>query len=581
MASTQVNTKVITNFSGELTSDIIGDMNSGLVPISAGPFGKLPFSNPFKKSGLQFIEGKYSLTGSTPTQVIVQAVKAQFQIGGDASAGVLGFDIIGNAYVAQVSDLATPTPDKDVMVGYAGNSGTRGFTLSYGGGIFYDGTAGTNNGTLVVGTDGNTQVLSGVTVIYDPGAWYLQNPFSATQSGSKPSPIGNISISGTGTTVALVLNVPRPMVKFLGTTYVANGHNIFALASNYQSAVPPVASDFSGVLNPPIDEDYVIRDLKLSNDGRYMIILATKGVLSVGTPYPLNMFEQAQQAIYQPLDSAIYYWNGTDDTYTSKQVFAGLNISAVISTISTAIMFAKDLDGMVIMDTSANELARITDLGNAVYPPSPHMIDVVGKYVIFYMQVGSNVNGYVFDITTNSIYPLFSEAHIHGSVLGALLIPTIHGSAIASNSWMDYTRAKLYYFLQDNFPNSATYQSSAIHLQNYGAEIVGNYPTQVEEFGRKVRPVEARVYLPPMTGTTAFTIQLYDANLNTLIAKTYVYAAGSDITLAQGSLTMVRFGLSMKAVSGFGFAIAPSFSLPFYPEKVEIDYIDVENPSTS
>jgi hypothetical protein len=44
-------------------------------------------------------------------------------------------------------------------------------------------------------------------------------------------------------------------------------------------------------------------------------------------------------------------------------------------------------------------------------------------------------------------------------------------------------------------------------------------------------------------------------------------------------MTKVEFSIACKPISGFGATIAPSgTSLPFFTEKIEIDYIDVENP---
>ena len=576
MPTTKVKTIVLDNFSGELTSELIGTLNSGLQPVSQNPYGKLPFGNPYKIKGLQFIEKPYALSGSAPTQLIVPTVKGTFLVpnGGNLSPAVVGFDLLGNAYVIQASDPSVPTVDKDSIVKYPGITGSSSFTLTYGGGVFYDGITGT--GTIVLGTD----YTGGATPL--AGAYYINNnPFFNIQAGS---PLNQVTV---GSGITLSVDMPRPFCKFLGTLYMADGNNIVAFNSNFTQMVAGAGAN-GGWLNPGLPSDYVIRSMQVSNDGRYMIILASNRLTKTSYPYPLNLYEQAQQAIYQPIDSVIAYWNGTDVTFSTEQFFKGLNITAVVVSSTDTIMFAKDLDGVAILDLNGNVLARIEDVGSAMYPPLPHSIDAIGKLFFFMMQVGTSVNIYCFDASTNKLYPIYQDTgHAKGSILGALTVPTLHTAAIAGGvTWKDITRAKLYYFIEDGgasgLGNTDVFQQYCIHLQNYGGVITGNYATQVEEFGRKIRPVAARVFTLPMTGTTSFTLQLYDAQLNSLISKTYSYAAGTDPTLAQGSMTKVEFGIACKAVGGLGLSIAPANnSLPFFVEKVEIDYLEVDNPASN
>ncbi len=569
MPTSKVKTIVIDNFSGELTSELIGTLNSGLQPVSQNPYGKLPFGNPYKIKGLQFIEKPYALSGTTPTQVIVPTIKSVFGVGGNPTACVIGFDILGKVYGVEASDLYVPTPDKDTIVRATGINTED--TLNYGGGIFYDGVTGTN-GTLMVGSDA-------ITGSPKYGAWYTKDGLPAVIAGT--ANFYNV-ITGSGVTLAWVPNIPRPFCKFLGTMYVANGNQIVALNSVYTTVVN------STVLTPSLPPDYIIRSMQVSNDGRYMIILASNGLANIGSYTPLNIYEQAQQNVSQPIDSIIAYWNGTDIALSTEQFFKGVNITAVSISSTDTIMFAKDLDGVGIFDINGNLLIRIEDVGSAMYPPSPHSIDAIGKLFFFMMQVGTSVNIYCFDSSTNKLYPLYQDTgHAKGSILGALTVPTLHTAAIAGGTtWKDVSRAKLYYFIEDGgasgLGNTDVFQQYAIHLQNYGGTIVGNYATQVQEFGHKIRPVAIRAYTLPMTGTTSFTLQLYDAGLNSIASKTYSYAVGTDPTLAQGSMTKVEFGVACKAVGGLACSIAPANnSLPFFIEKVEVDYLEVDNPASN
>jgi hypothetical protein len=219
-----------------------------------------------------------------------------------------------------------------------------------------------------------------------------------------------------------------------------------------------------------------------------------------------------------------------------------------------------------------------------MYPPLSHSIDAVGKLFFFAMMVGSAINLYCFDSSTNKLYCLASDTgHTYGATVGALVIPTLHANnQAAGNTITEITRLKLYYFYEDYLSGTSRY-SYAIHLQNYGGVISGMYATQVEEFGRKIRPLAARVFTLPMGATTGFTLQIVDAGGNNVSGnKNYSFSAGTNPTLAQGSLNMARFSIACKPISGFGVTLAPSaISLPFFTEKIEVDYIDVENPGTN
>jgi hypothetical protein len=315
-----------------------------------------------------------------------------------------------------------------------------------------------------------------------------------------------------------------------------------------------------------------------------MLLAATQNIgISSAQASPFGV-SPVQQYVYQPCDSVICMWNGLDPGLTPTQFFTGLNISAIKVSATASIMFAKDGNGVAIMDLSGNELARIQETGTPMYPPMPHSIEVVGKLFFFVMMVGSAVNLYCFDSSTNKLYCLASDTgHTNGATVGALVIPTLHANNQANGSSIkEITRIKLYYFIED-YLSGTNHYSYAIHLQNYGGVISGIYATQVEEFGRKIRPIAARVFTLPMGSTTGFTLQVVDAAGNNISGNlNYSFSAGTNPTLAQGSLNMARFSISCKPISGFGVTLAPaSGSLPFFTEKIEIDYLDVENPPTN
>jgi len=346
--SPKIKTVVISNFSGELTPDLIGKLNSGLQPSVSNPSGRLPIGNQFRVQGLQFTEAKYSLTGSTPSATIAPTFKSQFGIGGNDYANIVAFDVLGNAYFIEASELTgTITPDKDTITRAGGLNSQD--TVAYGGGIFYDGITGSATGTIILGTDAAATSTAKV------GAYYLSGTAGYTVFGNMLNGAYLRPVTGSSSTLAWQAGVPRPIVKFGSTAYVANGRNIVALTSNYAGYQPALDTIYnSGVLNPPLPADYVIRSMQISNDGRYLIMVATQNIaIGSGQPAPFGV-SSVQQSVYQPCDSVVCMWNGSDQALTSTQFFTGLNISAVKVSSTATIMFAKDANGVAIMDLSGN-----------------------------------------------------------------------------------------------------------------------------------------------------------------------------------------------------------------------------------
>lgn len=544
-AAQKIKTLVIDNFAGEITPDLIGSLNSGLCPISLNTSGKAPTGNPYQTKGLQFLEGFQSFGGNT----FVDPVLHTFKYGAIASPSsvapapvIYGVGMEGHFYQILAANPSTPAPDADSVVKFAN---TIGDVLHWGGGIFYD--AGQN--IVVVGTD------SGV---YWSSSSALSNPSSATWT----------AVTGSGFTGSM----PRPMCQFLGTLYVGDSNKLVSLSSNYSAIVS------SNVLSPGLPAGYTIRNLEVSADGTYLVITATQQVAIADFEIDLG-----QQAVYSARDSIVLYWNGTDNGYTSLQFFKGMNIVSLKSSASQTVMFAKDSRGFGIFDTSGNRLASIDDLNtiNGInftpYPPLLFSVDVMGKMFYFQFQMGTSLDIYQFDSETNKLYSLAqSTIPSNGSVVGGCCIASVHALGVISGSWQEVTRFKLYFFFK-NLTGPA-YSAFYLHLQNYGGTIGGAYTTQYQEFGRKIRPVQLRIYTVPTVTGNSFAVRLFDLALNSLINKTYTFAAGTDSTKAQGAMTKIGFSVACKPVSSVAFSIVPIASTPFFVEKAEIDYIDIENP---
>lgn len=541
MAAQKVQTVIIDNFSGELTSELIGKLNSGLTPIGTSPFGKAVFANQFKAKGLKPMEYSYSIGGTAISATMLHTIKNWV-----SNPTISGVDSEGGFYNIGVAAVSVPTPDVDSVVKFSNSVGD---TLHYGGGLFYD----TNAQVLVVGTDSGAYVSSSNPLI---------NPTTATFSAVT----GSWNLSG----------VPRPICFFLGTLYVGDGNKLVALNSNY------TAIGNNSVLNPTLPPGYCIRSLALSQDGRYLIITAS--LRSTTNDFIVTNGPQPQ---YQPIDTVVLQWNGSDPTYSSLQVFKGLNIVSVVSSSTDMIMFGKNMDGVAIYDINGNVLATVVDVSDASYPGTPNFamyppllysVDAVGRLFFFMMQLGQQMFIYLFDASSGKLYSLYSAGFsTTGIVVGGLSIASLHANATVSGSLVEATRSKLYFFWGDL--GGPAYHKSALHLQNYGGGVQCVYTTQVEEFERKVKPVRIRVYALSVGSGATFLMRLWDASFNNLTGNlTYTYASGTDLTKAQGALTKIEFGLNSRYTNGYMFNL--NINGPMFVERVEIDYVIQENPTS-
>lgn len=546
MASKGVQTLVIDNFSGEITPDMIGSLNSGMCPIALTPYGKLPFGR-YKNRGLQFMEAPYMLSGSTPLTASLQLGKiftdAKFPV-------VYGDDILGNFFLVKVSDITVPTADLDTVIYY---TGTVGATIKYGGGIFYD----SNQSILVVGQDNGT-----------------------SSAGTSPLAIANVGTTSFVTaTTNFTVGRPRPLAFFINNLYVGNDNHLSQMNSNYSSILT------LDVINPPIPSGWTIRDMKVSPDGTYLIVVATQ-------ENRLEEFDNSagQQHQFGQNNSLVAFWNGTDLAYTSVQYFYGINITALAVSSTGAVVFGKDIEGMGIYDLAANKLIGIDDVSEngetnqfRPYPPMPYGIDSIGNFFFFLMQSGNSLFVYMFNLITRKLYCLQQIPNFgsnNGFVPGGLCIASQAGDAVISGLNNNVTKSKIYYFFKDL--SSGTAYGYALHLANYGGTVAGNYATQYEEFGRKIRPVSVRIFTYPTVTGVSFNVKLLDIKQNTLLNQTYSFAAGSDLTKSQGSLTKIEMPVKTKAVSELALQIAPnSLSSVFFIDKVEIDYLEDLNPSNS
>jgi len=223
-------TKIIDNFSGHLTRDTIGEMDSGAA-LYPSTYGNDPFSN---IGNLTWLEAPTQIdpAGAVITDLIV-AAKTRLESG---VTYVYAIGHTGRLYKIQVNDPTTYNPNYDNPVLLATLT-AQSPTFKYGSSIqFYGGTE-----MIYIGHD------KGVTKINYDGT-------------------GESFIGSAGSYTA---NVPRPSVIFQGVSYWGNATNLVAIDST--STVTTYAK-----LSPAFETGTFIRDLDVSPDGTYVQIITSR-----------------------------------------------------------------------------------------------------------------------------------------------------------------------------------------------------------------------------------------------------------------------------------------------------------------
>ena len=533
-------TLAISNFKGKIVKSTLGDVNSGSVPSFPASYGYNPIWTPFDSS-LSFLPAPTSIGGTTLTEPIVKFQTQMLASAGDGYAFGLGMS--GGMYSIQATNVAGSPNDVDTITKFTNGLGENSY---FGGGMLFSSISGTQQ--LYVCTDTNLHATSGFIF-----------PASATWS----------TITGGG---GLSTAMPHPMIEFLGKIYVANG-------SNVAESTDGATFTTNVKLSPGLPANYWIRDMQVSSDGRYLVMIASNDNFT--DTYNQN---KGNTQVWQLPDSIVALWNGTDNGYTSVQFFKGIDLSCIAVTNVTTIILGKDDEGLAMFDLSGNKINIFSDVGiagSATYSPSS--VFVAGNKLFFVTQLGNmGLSLCSYDITSQSLYNLASISSSAESVKGAVCMPSVHTNTYLSS---DVTFTKLYYSV--SYLPVATQANNKLYrltLENvFGVTFqAGQYITQVQKFAKKIKIDAVRVYCEPTTANESFVVRLSHGTglISGSSSFTYTYAAGTDATQGQGSLTLIKFNPEISSTSQLGVRIVNNGTDNVTIHKIEIDYTEVENPAT-
>lgn len=540
-------TIVIDNWSGALTRENFGNINSGLANFDTS-FGYNTFFNPGQ---LTWFKAPINLTTTLSNGLALASVQRLesnvlatyvitntghfYRLVGDGSAG---------------SDLHTLTDN--------------GETYTYGADIAFYGAA----NTLFVSHD------KGVTkVIIDSSGNYVSNAV-----------VGVWGAAG-----FTQITTRRGMKDFQGKLYVINSDASVTYANNIAEIDSTLAPTSYAKLSPSFPAGWYIRDIDVSQDLTYLTLSVS--IIPSELIAPVN--DGGNSAAGQSL---LAKWNGTDAGVTTGYSLPNFSVTALQSFSGQEMMFMYDTFGAAVFEGGNKKLTMrnskspmpgaTSSAGNFLVWANPEMywnLDTQAAAIdlgIFYygrldensptglwrvLRQTSAIGGTIYTV------PLcqFSSNRYNYVNTSDVIQTPISGQQFYS--FIDYSGSggstvnNFYSFLispPDDSPGGWT-----------GA-IAGVYQTQTQMFSQRRKITQIRVYTNPTASNNEFNLDLIgpDGKKITFGSFNYVYAAGTDVTNRQGALTRINFTPEINPSYGFGVRITNVGSANMTINKVELDH---------
>lgn len=522
-------TKIITNFQGNLTRVQDGDMNSGLAKYTT-TFGNDPFSDP---GNLTWFEAPTRIDsgGSVITDLPV-AGRPRLESG---ITYVYAVGSTGRVYKIQVNDPTTYAPNFDsaaLLTTLTVNSPT----FKYGASIqFYGATEkiyiGHDKGVTSINFDGTGEAFVGAL-----GSW--------TQ------------------------NVPRPSANFTGVTYWGNGTNIASIDST------ATVTSYSK-LSPAFPVGTVARDMDVSPDGNYLQIVVTRV-----SPPDITAVTQDTSSLSTG-DSYLIYWNGTDLGYTAFSPFNSYSITGNISYGPYSYTMGYDLGGAAIY-TGGNKVVTLDSsnsphygamfsTGNMLGWISPESADSVLKgSLMMYGQYDREIPEGLYRpmrLTASS-----TETDVIQTPLCIIVSNLFYGASSAGYAGNQVGSAKIYFSTLETSSSPTTgyklFKFTTVPT-GLGTAIGGVYETQNELFGKKVVAKQMRIYMKPLVTNNSFTVALIGSDGNVISGTSQTFTAGVSPNSVGNDY--VWYDPAMAPVYSMGVRITNTGSANMTIMKVELD----------
>lgn len=492
-------TKIINNFTGRLTRDSIGEMNSGYAKYQT-TFGNDPFSN---VSNLSWLEAPIQIdSGVTVIQDEIMCARPRLESG---VTYVYAVGHTGRVYKIQVNDPSGHNANYDnpvLLTTLASTCNGLGLaTFKYGSSLQFF---------------GDVQQLY---ICHDHGVTRLN--FDGT---------GEAYINGSLNSD----NQPRPSALFLGSLFVGSGSQIVQI-----SGTPLVIT--ANVF--PSNLIGIVRDMDVSPDGNYLQIIASRI-----PPTDMTVATQDTSSLSSS-DSYKYFWNGIDTNPSSFESYNAYSLTANSSFGSHTYTMGYDLGGGA-MYTGGTKLLSFPNAlspsfgamfstGNMLGFGQPDYNTTTGKLgmsINLYGQYDNEVPEGLFRFLKAA--STFPETDVLQVPVCLVVSNLFYGSSTSGYANNQVGAAKVY------FSTLEVSSAPTIKYRLYkfttvptgtGTAIGGVYETQNETsfslfrsiISKKFKPTQVRFYVKPLASNNSFKIDLIGSDGNPISGGSQTFTVGS------------------------------------------------------
>ncbi len=535
--------KTIDNFSGCLTRQNYGKLNSGLAKYDT-TFGADPFSNP---TNLTWFEQPASIMSSATQAIVAAKVRLETTTNYVYAVGSSGPTL----YKIKVNDTSTFNPNSDSPSIIGAIPGESGSFI----GVLYGASMQLYGSTEKVFIGGDERISK------------------INLDGSGAAKVTAIS--------SVITNVPRPSAQFLGKMYWGNGNNLIEIDST--EAVTSYAK-----LNPGFPAGTYVRDLDVMPDGNYLQITVSKN----NSPSQIQF--NPDYSATSSSESYKFYWNGTDDSYSAFEYYPGYSLSTNTVFGQKNYTLGTDLNGTAMYSGSDKilTLPKITppnfgasfSTGNLLGFVTPeYNSSVIGGNVS--SVTGLQASGYLYgqydEQTPTGLFRVFKQtASVASGDDEVIRVPvclpisnltyTYRGAAYANNI---IGSSKLYFSTTERQAGDVVYRlyKFMTNPTGSGTAIQGVYETQQEVFSKKIKPTQFRLYTEPLVANNSFKVDLIGSNGNPISGGTQTFTVGSIITAGDD---YVQFTPQTAPTYSLGLRITNLGTKNWVAVKAELDLVE-------
>jgi hypothetical protein len=534
-----VQTIEITNFGGRLTRIFDGDPNSGYAKFTTS-FGYDPFSKP---NNLTWLYQPTDLASVSPGGIIAAtlyspATTQRFVYAIDQNASPT------NLYLIDPTNSATADTPLYDTASVISKLSTSPSVMSYGADIE------AFNGLLYFTTSSSL--------------------YHTTFTGTSLTPIGSSSI---------VSSIYHPLIQFIGKLFMGNGNNLMEV--DQTNTVVNYA-----VLTPPLPAGTYIQALDVTPDGNYMIIAASY-------LYPTDISNPASKSDRgnpYAMGSALYFWNGSDQSYTSQVILPSFPATAIKTFLSSQYTFNTDGLGVGLYEGNQKLLTLPANVS-----PMNHGVDANGTFLTW---AAPEITGTI-NVSTGGGQNSFTSLYYYGYLDGEnepglwrmmrqapsspngvawktplnMMVNNYSFSQTFVAGWGKHYISVIEYDTNLQQENYHFYRFVLPPAANTPPQL-GVYETQNQIFSKRATIKAIRVYTEPTASGNGFQVDLIGSGGNVITNGTfnYTYASGTDITLLQGSLERIDFTPTMKDVYSVGVRITNTGTTNMTIHKIEVDW---------